>query len=292
MGSRIVYLILSHQFPELVHRLARVLVDESANAYVVIHHDHDKSVLPALHSSQVHVLPEHVPTARGDMSFVHAILRGLEWIRDNLDYDWVVHVSGQDYPLVPLRQIDAALGSGRHDAYVRWSRAPEWEAQARERYCRRWYSWKIPFRRRKRITLSRPYNVVFTDRFRVYKSSQWWNLSRPVIDYLFEFLARTPAYWEQYARSFIPVESFLQTVVLNGPFEIAPWHMRYVVWAKPTDRHPQVLTMRDLPAMLTSGNWFARKFNPTVCAEVLDRLDEHRHGAVGSDASNPSAPLP
>jgi hypothetical protein len=284
VSPRVVYLVMTHQFPELVHRLARVLVDESANAFVLIHHDHDKSALPPPVSSQVHVLGQHVPTARGDMSFVHATLRGLEWIRANLDYDWVVHISGQDYPLVPLRRVDAALAGGRYDAHLRWGRTPEAEAEARRRYTRRWYSWKIPFRRRKRITVSRPYNVVFNDRFRVYKSSQWWNLSRPVIDYALDFLSRTPGYWEQYARSFIPVESFLQTIVLNGPFEVAPWHMRYTVWAAPTDRHPQVLTVRDLPAMLASGDWFARKFNPRVCAEVLDRLDAHRREEAATAA--------
>lgn len=284
MRPRVVYLVLTHQFPALIHRLVRILLEESANAFVVVHHDATHCLLPALPEQQVHVLGDPVRTARGDMTFVTATLRGIEWIRAHLDYDWIVHISGQDYPLVHLGQVDAALATSPYDAYLRFQPLEQAAAMCAERYLRRWYSLKVPFRRRKRIIFSRPYNVVFTDRFRCYKGSQWWTLSRPAIDTMMDFLARTPRYWKQYERSFIPIESFLPTIVLNTVLKVFPHHMRYLVWGAAENRHPEVLTMRDLPAMLASGDWFARKFNPDVSAEVLDRLDDRRRATVATPA--------
>jgi hypothetical protein len=55
-------------------------------------------------------------------------------------------------------------------------------------------------------------------------------------------------------------------------------NLRYVDWFK--EPGPAVLTVDDLDSMLASGKLFARKFDTTVDAAVLDRLDELADGSA------------
>lgn len=280
-ASPVVYLILTHHLPEQVHRLVRVLVDESPRSFVVVHHDFSKGDLPPFASPRVHVIANHVVTGRGDMTAVRATLRGIDWIDEHLDYGWIVLLSGQDYPIMPLVQVEEALAASPHEAYIKVATTAEAARLVQERYLRRWYSVRIPFRKRRKLTFTLPYNRVFRDGFACHKTSQWWMLSRSAIAHLRRFLATNPAYWHQYERSFIPDESFIQTAVLNGPARICRDNLRYFRWSVPGARHPDVLELRDLDAITASPHWFARKFNPRVCPEVLDALDAHRRRLDG-----------
>lgn len=282
--SPIVYLLLTHHLPELTHRLVRVLTDESPRSFVVVHHDFDKCDLPPFASPRVHVLQDYVVTQRGDMSAVRGTMRGVDWIDEHLDYRWIVLLSGQDYPIVPLARIEAALLASQWDGYIRVAKsAAEAASFVRERYLRRWYSVRVPFRQRRKLTFSVPYNRVFRNGFECYKASQWWMLSRGTVDHLRRFLAARPDYWRQYERSFIPDESFIQTAVLNGPGRICREdNYRFLRWGVPGSRHPDVLRLGDVDAIVASDRWFARKVNPQVCSQVLDALDAHRHRLDGA----------
>ena len=274
----VVYLILTHHLPDLTHRLVRVLLDESPRSFVVVHHDFSKGELPPFASPRVHVLDDHVVTTRGDMSPVRATLRGVGWIRAHLDYGWIVLLSGQDYPIVPLARVEAELVGSPYEAYIRVHTTDEAARLIRERYLRRWYSARVPLRRRGPVTITVPYNCMFRNGFACHKASQWWMLSRRAVEHLSRFLDDEPRYWRQYERSFIPDESFIQTAVLNGPAHVCRDNRRFIRWSTPGARHPDLLTVRDVDQITTSPHWFARKFHPGVCAEVLDRLDAHRHG--------------
>ena len=70
---------------------------------------------------------------------------------------------------------------------------------------------------------------------------------------------------------------FFQTLVMNSPFaaNVMPG-VTYAVFDKQVSRgkHPLVWTSSDLDQLLSSGFFFARKFDQTVDAVVLDQPDE------------------
>jgi Core-2/I-Branching enzyme len=74
---------------------------------------------------------------------------------------------------------------------------------------------------------------------------------------------------------FVPDELFFQTLVLNSPHRdsVVDANLRYIDWS--TTPGPKVLRTDDLEALLGSGMLFARKFDETVDAEILDLLDRH-----------------
>ena len=80
----------------------------------------------------------------------------------------------------------------------------------------------------------------------------------------------------------VPDEIFFQTLVLNSPHRdsVVDANLRYIDWPG-----PRVLRADDLDALLGSGMLFARKFDETVDAEILDLLDHQIDAelAVGSD---------
>jgi hypothetical protein len=117
VASRVLYLITSHKNPEQVNRLVRTLRRGSPRSPIVVHHDSSKSDLdPALFDglNDVHVLPFSIPVEWGDFSIVEMNLRAFEWILGHLEFDWLVLLSGQDYPIKPLADIERFLGSCRY----------------------------------------------------------------------------------------------------------------------------------------------------------------------------------
>ena len=66
---------------------------------------------------------------------------------------------------------------------------------------------------------------------------------------------------------------FFHTILLNSPFkhEIVNDNKRYIDF---DDSHPTILTAKDYEKLKRSGKLFARKFEPKVDKEILDKLDD------------------
>lgn len=125
LSGRTVYLVLSHgRIPQLL-RLLRTVRAGSPHATVVVHHDGHAEPLDeaaARAAGADHLIEARRPVRWGELSLVDALLRSLRWIDANVDYDWVVQLSGQDYPTRPLRDLEAHLAAGDAGAYVRHER--------------------------------------------------------------------------------------------------------------------------------------------------------------------------
>lgn len=58
------------------------------------------------------------PLEWGDYSIVAGARRALEHVHETLDYDWLVILSGQDYPLKPVREIESDLALSGYDFFA------------------------------------------------------------------------------------------------------------------------------------------------------------------------------
>jgi len=74
-------------------------------------------------------------------------------------------------------------------------------------------------------------------------------------------------------RVLIPDEIFIHTIMGNSPFPIAAGrnNPHYIRWT--VGPHPDVLSEKDLPALRESEKLFARKFEWSREARLLDRVD-------------------
>jgi len=69
------------------------------------------------------------------------VLRCYAWLLERVEFDWVVTVSGQDYPIRPPAQIERKLAAGPYDGYVEgWEVArPPWTRRQGDEFSRRYH---------------------------------------------------------------------------------------------------------------------------------------------------------
>jgi len=219
------------------------------------------------------------PSPWGGFGHVAATLDGLRRIAaDGLRADYVVLLTGQDYPLKSNAAIDAffARQDGRsflhhqplpvaalpHGGYDRLARH-----LVRGGRVRPWPSLGLGVGAWGRRV---PYGL------QPWFGSGYWCLHREAVGYVMDFLAAHPRYTRFFRRAFIPDEMFFQTILANSPLAatIVDDDLRFIRWPGPA-----ILTSADDAALAASSDLFARKFDERVDAEVLNlidrRLDAH-----------------
>jgi hypothetical protein len=308
----ICYVILSHRQPRQIVRLVQTLA-QSAESAVVVHHDQSVTRLRRdefRSSARVQLLGFRRGIRWGTWDLVEVMLRCLRWAYDNIAFDWIVLLSGQDYPITSPGEIERFFARTRIDAYsfgvpVHPRPATGWHTSTQGLITRRYFyrHYEIPGLRigtagrtshmvrfgARLLTARQPWLAIepFPDgavrvglrRFRTpfskgitcFKGSQWFAASRNAVHTLLG-QAHLVGY---YRRCLIPDESFVQTVLLNAPaLRVCNDDLWFTRW-QPGAYHPAVLTVDDVADALASGKLFARKFDVGLDALALDRIDQY-----------------
>lgn len=318
MTALVCYLVQTHRDAEQIYRLVRTLRAGSPHGLILVRHDVWASPLdwtPLAGLPRTHLLPGTARQFRGHYSCqMQGYLDAIAWLeRQHVPYDWLVNLTGQDYPLKPLRVIEESLGASTRDGFLTyWDlRAPggpwSWR-KARRRY---WYRYArlpdgaMPWLRALRpLTRFLPlhfyldygplvgvpaWRTPFGASLRCHGGWPWWSLRRRAALYLRDFLAAHPAVEKHYRRTIIPEESLVQTLLVNaGTFDLVNDDLRFVDYSAAQAGRPRTLTVADLPALAGGGDHFARKFDLAVDREVLDRIDRELLGLPAADFSTTS----
>lgn len=118
---RVAYLLLSHRPPAQLRRLLSTLRRLDPEAALIVHHDRFRCTVAASDidvGGQFELLTSDHPIDWGDFSQVDVYWRMLRWIVEKVDFDWVVLLSAQDYPIKPLRELYAMLESTTANAIL------------------------------------------------------------------------------------------------------------------------------------------------------------------------------
>jgi hypothetical protein len=312
---RVAYFVASHVNPDQVLRLARACLTGNGHGRVLIHHNYAVSDLPreaALSIPNVDLL-DHDPRAPiewGGFGQCAMILRALRWLLANRAFDWVVHLSGQDYPVRPLAEVEAFLGATPFDGFVDTRAADEtaWVIGPQRYYYRYYQLPQVqgvdagaaadpPAGRRRpggrpaapgarpagagpRVPPRRPAAArrAVPDGFRCYTGSAWWTLSRRAADRLVRRADADPGLARHYRRAqFAATESYFPTLLRNDPDLrlVTDDDKRFVRWSDPETGHPDLLGEADFPTLAASGDHFARKVDQRTAGRLLDLLDQH-----------------
>lgn len=308
---RVCYLIQSHRDPPQVRRLVATLGRSSPGCLILVMHDEAAGAIDAASlrsAAEVHYRPVRTAVRRGYLSMLDPYLAGIEWLRaQRYDYDWLVYLSGQDYPTQPLHRSEAQLEAAAVDGYLRhwpalsndgpWRRrrqglrryyyryrdAPPW-ARPLLRPARAlngiqgWmhvhliYGPRVGFRRRR---------TPFVGDFACQVGWQWTTLRRACTESLLDELARRPDLLEYYRDTVCPDESLVQTVLLNARtgagaprFRFVNDNLRFADNLDSRDGRPRILVLSDFDRLVAGSHHFARKFDPAVDSRILDRLDD------------------
>jgi hypothetical protein len=287
----IAYLILVHRYPEQFKRLFRAIHDP-ANHYLV---HVDKNSGPGL-EEEIRAFLSAYPNAAvlegkkalwGGYSLVDAELRGIETLLEmGADWEFFINLSGQDFPLMTQKRIRAFLIAHRGHEFIKVmdQQAVRPDTMHRVR--------KYVVELRNRIV-----ETFLTRRFLAgatpYIGNQWMIVSRAFC----RFVSHDPSvdrYKAFYRNTFIADEGFFQTVMMNTSVhgQIINDDKRMIDWVPDGDikLRPRTFTREDAAALTASDDLFARKFDQSVDAAVLDLLEAHllAQDAANADASEPA----
>lgn len=313
--TKFVYLITSHIHPIQVVRLIKTIRKLSPNSLIAVHHDPSKSKLleQELNSiKDVFIIPDPINVIWGDFSQVECFLHSLRWIKKNLTFDWLILISGQDYPISSLIQFENDISNSFFDGYFRYFPALTlegngWPANTgKKRYYFKYfryphfiYYYKVPVKIQnlisKLILLINRSNILniiissknnknkigirrfkypFDDEFTCYGGWDWFNLNIKCIDRILLAVTDNKNLVDYYKKTYMPSESFVHTILVNTELKISNNSLRYVHWKGLHPTSPSVILKTDCESVIDSGMPFARKFDIITDSEVLDIIDE------------------
>lgn len=117
---KIAYFITSYSSPEMVMRLTRTLRLGDPDGIVLLHHDVHRSAIDVEEFRRlgVVVFTSDAPIVWGDMTLEAVRWRIYRWVAREVNFDWLVLLSEQDYPVAPLGALKDYLSRADCDAVV------------------------------------------------------------------------------------------------------------------------------------------------------------------------------
>jgi hypothetical protein len=271
------YVISAYRLPgqlvRLVHRL------RTQNSHFVVHVDRktDDRVFAEMVAGTrelgcVDFVERHV-CHWGGFGHVLATLKGIERLyADGIHFDYVVLLTGQDYPLRSARAIERHLAEAAGRSFMRYWPLPRaaWSGRGGLDRIERWHLvWRRPLHLR--VPLFRRH---LPGGLAPWGGAPYWCLGRDVVDHVWSLTRADPRLARFFEHVWIPDEIFFPTLVLNSPLRdvVINDDLRYVDWSRPTA--PAIFGREDFEVLMASGKLFARKFDTTVDREILDLLDK------------------
>jgi hypothetical protein len=300
------FAIVSHDEPERLRRLTRTLDAVYDAPPMVCHHDFSQCPMETEgFEPSVHFVRPHLATTWGTATTVSAAVKALGTLQELHDPDWMFLLSGSCYPVKPADEVRQFLGSSPCDALLdarplvprrtrryglpdeRCFGDPVWAHQAYDRYEARHVSLPVPRLaprawppvRMRRVAvrprwLTWPANhvqvpvVAGRRRWRFYGGDFWFAGNRAAVASL---VAAPSSLWRHYSSRHLPDESLIQTVLRNDrSLRVAADNRRFARWDSGAS-HPNWLELADVPQVVRSGAFFARKFRTD--GDALDVID-------------------
>ncbi|XP_042459762.1 beta-glucuronosyltransferase GlcAT14B-like [Zingiber officinale] len=217
-------------------------------------------------------------TYRGPTMVANTLHAGALLLKQSKDWDWFINLSASDYPLVTQDDILHAFSSlPRNISFVEHTSRLAWKEEHRAK----------PVIVDPGLYLDKKTNVFWVSQkrdlptaFKLFTGSAWVALSREFLEFCVWGWDNLPRILLMYYTNFVSApEGYFQTVICNAPEfagTVANHDLHYIRWDVPPKQHPHVLTLDDLPQMVSSGAPFARKFPRD--GHVLDRIDQQLLG--------------
>jgi hypothetical protein len=282
---QLAYIVSAYKLPDQLARLVMSLDTPDSHFFIHVDRKADDRVYRQMVSSladvpTAHLLQRH-RSDYGGFGHVRATLKGVsEIIRRRLEFDYAILLTGQDYPIRSNAEIRRFLASQAGKSFMEHFPLPAryWQGGGLDRI----ESWHVRFRGRRlrlrpcpRLRLARR----FPPALRPFGGSAYWCLSRACVEYVHEFVRAHSSYIRFFRFVDVPDELFFQTILLNSPLgaTIVNDDLRYVEW--PTQAAaggPAILGKDDFERIVQSSKLFARKFDVTLDAEILDLVDASR----------------
>lgn len=273
-----VFLICAHKDIDQLNALVGQLCDPDFTVYV--HLDRKSALDPAaLHPAARQVAPR-IDVRWGGFSQVEATLVSLRQIlREQPDFDKVIFLSAQDFPLLPNALLKRELMRLKdHELLETAPIGPGgWNVGFRYQFFAREGGGRL-----ERLACALANRVLrlsgrrrrMPDGFVPHGGSSWWALSRDCLAEVLRLADTHPRLMRFMRTVQCPDEMLFQTLVMHSRFagRVLSENFRYVQWPERGARNPKVLDNGDFERIRASNAHFCRKLDSQASAELLPRL--------------------
>jgi len=259
---KIAYIILAHKNPEQLTRLISRLNTKTTSFFVHIDQATNEETYGQM-VKQLSLFPnvyflKKYHTYWGSFNLVKATFEGIkELFKTAIDFDYVMFLSGQDYPIKSNAQIEQFLSKNLGKEFIEYYPLPceNWGDENFTINVDRIECWFINGKLVKHdfIALSEssslkvrifltlcsllirlnilPRKRKFPEGFQPFCGSAFWCLSRNCAEYINNFIQQNPAFINFFKFAGIADEVFFQTIILNSPFkeQVINDDLKYVV---------------------------------------------------------------
>ena len=301
---RVCYLIQSHKNPEQIYRLVRAIKHMSPNSFILLSHDRNSS---SIETKLFEDIPEVkvilCDGSRAAFRFFKAYFEAVEWLFNNgVEFDWLINLSGQDYPIKLLSKAEDLLSKAEYDGFMEYfmvfSKQSIWGIrEGKTRYCFRYWRLadRLPEVLQKRLRFLKLINYIqplfrvnfsygftfgirrktpFNTSYVCYGGSTFCTLKKECIKYLYSAWKENWGIIDFLKHTGVPTEVLFQTILVNSQrFKLHNESKHYFDFSQSRDGHPRTMTVEDFTKLMESSAFFARKFDMSVDSEILDLLD-------------------
>lgn len=242
---KLAYLLLCHNSLNHTGRLVKALAAEGNDIYIHLDAKCGSSVpLPA--SVGVNLVDNNIPVYWGEFSQVQAILLLMEQaLRSNVEYDYLVLLSGSDYPIRSQKYIKSFFDKNNGCEFINTVNMPndelgkpltrltEYRLSSGHRIMRPAYELLV---RISRLAgggyLQRDYPKVMAG-LTPCAGSTWWALTVGACRYILAFCDSHARFVDYFRNTRCPDEMFFQTILGNSGFARYIRHnLTYVDWER------------------------------------------------------------
>jgi hypothetical protein len=291
----IAYFILVHRYPEQFKRMFRAVYDPDNQYLIHVDKKAGKKLLKNIRQflgsyANTSLLLSH-NVVWGGYSMVDAELRGMkQLLKLNKSWNFFINLSGQDFPLQTQRTIKNFLCRHPGKNFILSADQSKNRPNTLNRIQNYFTETANGF---SGFPIKRPFLKDTT----AYIGGQWKILSRKACEFICTS-PKVPKFKEYYKNTLIPDEGFFQTVLMNTGWEesIVNDDKRAIIWIPDIDSNikstraqntkflvasgkiklrPKTFIVSDLPFLISSKSFFARKFDETVDAEILKILESN-----------------
>jgi len=310
---RIVYLILAHRYPEQLARLIDALDGEGISFLVHVDRRSGAHMFQTVRE-QLGGRPNlrFVPRVRcrwGAFGIVRATLNGITTaIEQEGSFDYLALLSGQDYPIKTNDFIRSFLAARRGTSFIShhpfpfaewkheeggWDRVRYWSFRPWGRLLvfprERTFRFRVVERLWSALIAAFPLRRRFPAGYHPYGGAQFWCLARPHARYIYDFVRQNRDFVRFFRRVVVPDEIFFQTILANSHLraELCNKSLTFVEWYRPG----ATLISSDFDNLRASTLIFARKFDESVDAAIIDRVDRELLGRANPPPPRAAAHL-
>ncbi len=277
------HLIIAHKGPEQLERLIRKLQHPAFDFYIHLDKKVDDKLFAKIAGlKNVYFIKNRIDVRWGCYNLSKAILVSVvEICSSGRKYNFINHISGQDYPVKPVEYLVDFFNSNSGKEFMMFRDIVQDWKEAIMRYERFHF---INFRINGKIMmgselLSKVAGLILGKRtppynFHPYGGSAFWMLSPEVALFVANKVLNNSKIERFFYYTWGSDEFIFQTLLLNSVYKdrIINENYRYINW-EGNDEHPKLLTIDDFDELKESSMLFARKFDVSEDEVILDMVD-------------------